>query len=346
MSSLRLKRVECFKMCIIKMLLDILNRFTKKCNILYLDYDKNQKKKAQERFDALKFLSNKDYIMKNVSSKTKLGTYLINTMCGIVGMLLSFFFISKFLNGSNNVLIEIFSIFILSLSLSYAYNSIIVLLLSLFRYFRQILFSVLIFVNAFILGDILIRSISNQNIPNRIVNFFTNLSKEYNLQTEIGFDKYQFWLIFLVMAGALCLSFYFVLKSLDIFELESMEKENDLIVGLLTITTFVISADFNKVKLIGIFLFIVIILTTFFTILKLHFLSKRYEKAQTIFQEQLLLKFPDYQELKKCYYCGGEKYREKLLSTEKFLEVIIKNEFKSLNDLKNYDDYKLYKSTR
>lgn len=256
------------------------------------------------------------------------------------------FFISKFLNGSNNVLIEIFSIFILSLSLSYAYNSIIVLLLSLFRYFRQILFSVLIFVNAFILGDILIRSISNQNIPNRIVNFFTNLSKEYNLQTEIGFDKYQFWLIFLVMAGALCLSFYFVLKSLDIFELESMEKENDLIVGLLTITTFVISADFNKVKLIGIFLFIVIILTTFFTILKLHFLSKRYEKAQTIFQEQLLLKFPDYQELKKCYYCGGEKYREKLLSTEKFLEVIIKNEFKSLNDLKNYDDYKLYKSTR
>ncbi len=333
-------------MCIIKMLLDILNRITKKCNISYLDYDKNQKKKAQERFDALKVLANKDYIMKNVSSNTKLGTYLINTMYGIVGMLLSFFFISKFLNGSNNLLIEIFFIFILLLSLSYAYNSIIVLLLSLFRYFRQIFFSVLIFVNAFVLGDILIRSISNQNIPNRIVNFFTNLSKEYNLQTEIGFGKYQFWLIFLVMAGALCLSFYFVLKSLDIFELESMEKENDLIVGLLTITTFVISADFNKVKLIGIFLFIVIILTTFFTILKLHFLSKRYEKAQTIFQEQLLLKFPDYQELKKCYYCGGEKYREKLLSTEKFLEVIIKNEFKSLNDLKNYDDYKLYKSTR
>ena len=332
-------------MLIIKILLDMLNRFTKVCNTLYIIYTKKENKKVQKRLDALKILENKDYIMKNVSSKTKLGTYSINTMYGIVVMLLSFF-ISKFLNESNNLLIGIFSIFVLLLSLSYAYNSIIVFLLSLFRYFRQILFSVLIFVNAFILGDILIGSISNQNIPNRIVNFFTNLSKEYNLQTEIGFDKYQFWLIFLVMAGALCLSFYFVLKSLDIFELESMEKENDLIVGLLTITTFVISADFNKVKLIGIFLFIVIILTTFFTILKLHFLSKRYEKAQTIFQEQLLLKFPDYQELKKCYYCGGEKYREKLLSTEKFLEVIIKNEFKSLNDLKNYDDYKLYKATR
>lgn len=323
----------------------MLNRFTKVCNNLYIIYTKKENKKVQKRLDALKILENKDYIMKNVSSKTKLGTYFINTMYGIVVMLLSFF-ISKFLNESNNLLIGIFSIFVLLLSLSYTYNSIIVFLLSLFRYFRQILFSVLIFVNAFILGDILIGSISNQNIPNRIVNFFTNLFKEYNLQTEIGFDKYQFWFIFLVMVCALCLSLYLVLKSLDIFELESMEKENDLIVGLLTITTFVISADFNKVKLIGIFLFILIILTTFFTILKLHFLSKRYEEAQTIFQEQLLLKFPDYQELKNCYYSGGEKYREKLLSTEKFLEVIVKNEFKSLNDLKNYDDYKLYKATR
>ena len=183
-------------MCIIKMLLDILNRFTKKCNILYLDYDKNQKKKAQERFDALKFLSNKDYIMKNVSSKTKLGTYLINTMCGIVGMLLSFFFISKFLNGSNNVLIEIFSIFILSLSLSYAYNSIIVLLLSLFRYFRQILFSVLIFVNAFILGDILIRSISNQNIPNRIVNFLQIYLKNIIYKQKLVLINTNFGLYF------------------------------------------------------------------------------------------------------------------------------------------------------
>lgn len=323
----------------------MLNRFTKVCNTLYIIYTKKENKKVQKRLDALKILENKDYIMKNVSSKTKLGTYSINIMYGIVVMLLSFF-ISKFLNESNNLLIGIFSIFVLLLSLSYTYNSIIVFLLSLFRYFRQILFSVLIFVNAFILGDILIGSISNQNIPNRIVNFFTNLFKEYNLQTEIGFDKYQFWFIFLVMVCALCLSLYLVLKSLDIFELESMEKENDLIVGLLTITTFVISADFNKVKLIGIFLFILIILTTFFTILKLHFLSKRYEEAQTIFQEQLLLKFPDYQELKNCYYSGGEKYREKLLSTEKFLEVIVKNEFKSLNDLKNYDDYKLYKATR
>lgn len=345
MSSLRLRRVGRFKMCIIKMLLDILNRFTKKCNILYLDYDKNQKKKAQERLDALKVLANKDYIMRNVSSKTKQSSYFVRAIFATVIMVVLFFIILS-LNALNNLLIGICSIFILSLSLSYAYNSFIMFLLSLFRYFRQIMFSVLIFVNAFILGDILIGSISNQNISNRIVNFLTNLSKEYNLQTEIGSDKYQFWFIFLVMACALCLSLYLVLKSLDIFELESMEKENNLIVGLLTITTFVISADFNTVKLIGIFLFILIILTTLFTVLKLHFLSKRYEKAQTIFQEQLLLRFPDYQELKNCYYSGGEKYREKLLSTEKFLEVIVKNEFKSLNDLKNYDDYKLYKATR
>ena len=63
-----------------------------------------------------------------------------------------------------------------------------------------------------------------------------------------------------------------------------------------------------------------------------------------IFQEQLLLEKPRYKELKKCYYQGGEKYKEKLLSTEKFLEVVVKNELKSLKDLKTYDDYRLYKA--
>ncbi|QNL41676.1 hypothetical protein H8787_06260 [Streptococcus sp. NSJ-72] len=68
------------------------------------------------------------------------------------------------------------------------------------------------------------------------------------------------------------------------------------------------------------------------------------QKAQEIFQEQLLSNNPDYEELKKCYDHGGEKYKEKLLSTEKFLEVIVKNELKSLKDVKNYGDYRLYKA--
>ena len=71
-------------MCIIKILLDILNRFTKKCNTLYLNYDKNQNKKQQERLDALKVLGNKDYIMKNVSSKTKQSIYFVKAIVAAV----------------------------------------------------------------------------------------------------------------------------------------------------------------------------------------------------------------------------------------------------------------------
>lgn len=332
-------------MLIIKKLLDLLNSFTKKCNTLYLDYDKNQKKKAQERFDALKVLRNKDYIIKNVSSKTKQNNYFVRAIVATVIMLVLFFMIMS-LDSSNNLFSGFCSIFILSLSLSYAYNSFIVFLLSLNRYFRKILFSILTFINVFILGDIIIRIISNANNPNRILNFFENLFKEYELQTTFGSDIWLFWLIFTLMLASSCLSFYFVLKTQDVFELELMGIENRLLLSILAIVTFIIGIDIEKVRLIGILCLILVIQTAFFEASYSYLLSRMYEKAQTIFQEQLLLKFPDYQELKKCYYCGGEKYREKLLSTEKFLEVIIKNEFKSLNDLKNYDDYKLYKSTR
>ena len=76
--------------------------------------------------------------------------------------------------------------------------------------------------------------------------------------------------------------------------------------------------------------------------------SKKETIAQQIFQEQLLKNEDgiDYNRLVECYYYGGEKYKEKLLSTEKFLVIIVKNELKSLKDLKNYDDYKLYKAIR
>lgn len=67
-------------------------------------------------------------------------------------------------------------------------------------------------------------------------------------------------------------------------------------------------------------------------------------KAQRILEVELLSIKTNYDKLKECYFYGGEKYKEKLLSTEKFLEVIVKNELKSLKDLKTYNDYKLYKT--
>ena len=74
---------------------------------------------------------------------------------------------------------------------------------------------------------------------------------------------------------------------------------------------------------------IVLLLTISSTILDLLINNKcldGHEIAQEIFQEQLLLEKPRYKELKKCYYHGGEKYKEKLLSTEKFLRLIKKRE--------------------
>ena len=332
-------------MFIIRVLLDILNRFTKRCNILYLVYDNNQKKKVQERLDALKVLANKDYIMNNVSSKTKLSGYLIRAIVMTIIMIFLFIII-MFLGISNNLLIGILFIFLLSLSLSYAYNTILLLILSFNRYLRRILFTILIFINSFILGDIIMASISDTNTPNRILNFFDNLFKEYLLKTSCGDFVWLFWLIFTSISAGSCISLYLVLKIQDVFEIEAMETENRMILLILAIVTFIIGIDIDKIRLIGILCLILVVQTAFFEAYNSYILSKMYEKAQNIFQEQLLLKKPRYKELKKCYYFGGEKYKEKLLSTEKFLLIIVKNELKSLKDLKNYDDYRLYKAVR
>lgn len=74
--------------------------------------------------------------------------------------------------------------------------------------------------------------------------------------------------------------------------------------------------------------------------------SKNEEIAQQIFQEQLLKNEDDinYNRLIECYYYGGEKYKEKLLSTEKFLIEILKHELKLLKNLNSYENYLLCKA--
>ncbi|WP_142917656.1 hypothetical protein [Streptococcus anginosus] len=83
------------------------------------------------------------------------------------------------------------------------------------------------------------------------------------------------------------------------------------------------------------------------TIISIKFKNKSEKNnsvAQKIFEVQLLSDNPDYEELKKCYYYGGEKYKEKLLSNEKFLKVIMASEIGLLNVMETYEDYKLYKA--
>ena len=164
---------------------------------------------------------------------------------------------------------------------------------------------------------------------------------------DVTKPAWHFWLMITAVFIGSCLSLYMVLNFVliqDSFDLEAMGTENRFIIAFLAIITFVIGIDLDKVRPIAIGLLLLVIQTTFFEWYHSHRLSKLYEKAQRIFEIQLLSSNPDYEELKKCYYHGGEKYKEKLLSTEKFLEVIVKNELKSLKDLKTYDDYRLYKA--
>ena len=164
---------------------------------------------------------------------------------------------------------------------------------------------------------------------------------------DVTKPAWHFWLMITAVFIGSCVSLYMVLNFVliqDSFDLEAMGTENRFIIAFLAIITFVIGIDLDKVRPIAIGLLLLVIQTTFFEWYHSHRLSKLYEKAQRIFEIQLLSSNPDYEELKKCYYHGGEKYKEKLLSTEKFLEVIVKNELKSLKDLKTYDDYRLYKA--
>lgn len=93
----------------------------------------------------------------------------------------------------------------------------------------------------------------------------------------------------------------------------------------------------------------IILITGAVTVIQIcfeHKRSKNEEIAQQIFQEQLLKNEDDinYNRLVECYYYGGEKYKEKLLSTEKFLIEILKHELKLLKNLNSYENYLLCKA--
>ncbi len=149
------------------------------------------------------------------------------------------------------------------------------------------------------------------------------------------------------------LQFWRLFKHFPNYLIESL---NTLIVPLLAITsilTLIFSPEIIKPE--GMLELVVswgiILFTLTVTLLQINFevkSSKNKEIAQQIFQEQLLKNEDgiDYNRLVECYYYGGEKYKKKLLSTEKFLVIIVKNELKSLKDLKTYDNYRLYKAIR
>lgn len=306
-------------------------------------YNYKDRKDKVSSLKILKILDNKDYLIKSASIKRS--KYIVDMF--FIGILLKF---SSYIDqklpsqlGNVSAILHLISLFLLSFLVFTAYNLLIFLFISFCKPPRRIILTISMIVSALIIGYF-ITSLQPDSDKLSLEKIRKLGFKEYHLKCIFNDKVWQFWLIFTVMSIGLCLSLYFVLKSQYIFELEDMESENRLILGILSIVTFIIGVDIDKVRPIGIALLILIIQTAFFEFCHSQLLSKMHGKAQKIFEVQLLSNNPDYEELKKCYYHGGKKYKEKLLSNEKFLNIIVESELCSFNDVKTYEDYRLYKA--
>ena len=158
--------------------------------------------------------------------------------------------------------------------------------------------------------------------PLMLSDFIKIIFQEYRLVDNLTLK------ITLVLIASFILWMYLrdLIKSQPVFQVEALIVSPAMILSVLAISTLVFDIDWkNKLP----WTLSVVFFTISSTFLDLSISNRRekeYAIAQEIFQEQLLLEKPRYKELKKCYYHGGEKYKEKLLSTEKFLRLIKKRE--------------------
>lgn len=348
---------------ILKFLLYLLNRLTNKFNELYEKYE-NVKRKI-DSLENLKVLDNKDYLTKIL--RIKWIEYLFYVF--IVGILIiTFPNIDKYISSKfRGISMFVLLLFVITVLVLLAYNFLILFISYLFKDLYHNLFKkrlkmrrlvkFLSFVKKFriklfvlmIIDAVIIGLATNHVIPKSNSNKLSIIEQvimEYDLKSIFRDGIWEFWVMIFVISVASWCSLYFTLKSQNIFELEGMEIENRFILAFLSIVTFIIGIDLDTVRPIGIALLILVIQTALFEYRHLKIFSKKHEKAQEIFQEQLLLKVPQYEKLKKCYSYGGEKYKEKLLSNEKFLKVIMASEIGSLNVMETYEDYKLYKEVK
>ena len=157
--------------------------------------------------------------------------------------------------------------------------------------------------------------------------------------------------VFILSSFLSSIQLYRILKIYPNYLMDSINKLIFYLLAISSIVTLIFSPEIIKAEdmLNLVVSWGIILFTLIATLFEMYFeykSSKNEEKAQQIFQEQLLKNEDsiDYNRLVECYYYGGEKYKEKLLSTEKFLVIIVKNELKSLKDLKTYDNYRLYKA--
>lgn len=294
----------------------------------------------------LKVLDNKEFLKELRSKGSKSFYYSVFWLA--LGTL-----ISSILNPSNNIstlILGLGMIFCIYLAIYYGLKGIYCISLTSLGRVEGILpfYIFLLGIVNYFLSNSFIKSFPNFQSGNGWFYKYCLSSDKQAVHSSFALTELQtFWGIFVIfVCGFILILFVFIEKS-SIFEMDKLKKNLDSISSyILVIVTFVIGIEIDKVSFAGTFLLLLVIETALISFFVKRRKDKQYKEAQKIFEKELLKPIPNYQELKKCYYYGGEKYKEKMLSTEKFLKVILWNEESSFYTWKSYENYLEYKNYR
>lgn len=318
---------------ILKFLLYLLNRLTNKFNKLYEKYE-NVKRKI-DSLEILKILDNKEYTKKATTIK------VIKNIIELGIAMIALIILNKVNPKSILWLIAHLSVF--SLVVIYAYYCLTKFFVSLvpLTSFKKNCFFKIIY-NLFpelnwlkhylLLVPIVIFSI----LISRFIPILVGESNYLGIGISVLIaTRMMIW----ILKG--------IIKSQPSFRFGDYNSSPTTILAILAILIYIFGdVDWEKNYIWSLTIIIVTISSYGIEVVIDDLYAEGEQKAQKIFQAQLLLKVPQYEKLKKCYYYGGEKYKEKLLSNEKFLKVIMASEIGSLNVMETYEDYKLYKEVK
>lgn len=159
------------------------------------------------------------------------------------------------------------------------------------------------------------------------------LSKFFDKELTVSLSELgNFWVIILLVLIAIIFIFINYVFNLTVIEVEKVNKSNSIFTGIVAIVGIIWGINFEPqpgsnviaIKFISFLVFLATITTNVLPSIISWRCKKSYEKAEEIFQKQLMKSSSqiNYDELKSCYYYGGEKYKDKMLSNEKMLRKI------------------------
>ena len=270
---------------------------------------------------SLRIIDNSEFLKDG--SRYKVPLYLYYAAVNIVASMVLFFTIPIGLNRIGNFSLNISSVILftsLSLTTFLLFNAYIFFSMLPLRWYNQ----VRLIINFIFISLICCSLVFVPFLPSN--NLFQNIFQEIDLNLIFDNKIWIFWLLAILLFFISCFSSYLFFKNQNTFDLEDINSGNEVLLIILSIPTFIIGVDIEKIRPMGFILLTLVIHTVFTSMYISYRLSKNYKKADELFQRELLSATPNYTNLKDCYYYGGEKYKDKLLSTEKLLRIIKENE--------------------